>query len=67
VAAAALDDSFFKEFVVIEKEGNSGNPFEVIGKIVVTDDFSKVREIQVGMKDVTIRDNTQFLKGRLSN
>jgi len=67
VAAAALDDSFFKEFVVIEKELNAKSPFEIVGKVVVSTDFSKVREIQVGMKDFTIRDNAQFLKRQLSN
>ena len=66
VAAAALDDSFFKEFVVIEKEPNAKGPFEIVGKVAVSTDFSKAREIQVGMEDFTIRDNAQFLKGHIS-
>lgn len=66
VAAAALDGSYFQDFAVIEKESNGENPFEIKGKIVVSADFSKVREIQVGMKDFTVRENIQFLKSRAS-
>jgi hypothetical protein len=66
VAAAALDGSYFRDFAVIEKEGNAEGPFEIKGRIVVSTDFSKVREIQVGMKDFTVRKNTQFLKSHAS-
>jgi hypothetical protein len=66
VAAAALDGPYFKDFAVIEKKGNTGDPFEIKGKIAVSTDFSKVREIQVGMKDFTVRENIQFMKSRAS-
>jgi hypothetical protein len=66
VAAAALDGSYFRDFAVIEKEGNIDAPFEIKGKIVVSTDFSKVREIQVGMKDFTVRDDAQPLKSHPS-
>jgi hypothetical protein len=46
VAAAALDGSFFKDFAAIEREGNAEIPFEIRGKIDVSTDFSKVREIR---------------------
>jgi hypothetical protein len=61
VAAAALDGSFFKDFVVIQKEANAENPFELKGKVLVSTDFSKVREIRVGMKDFAIREEILFL------
>jgi hypothetical protein len=66
VAAAALDGAYFKDFAVIEKEGNAESPFEIKGKIVVSTDYSKVREIQVGMKDFTVRDYVQPLKSHPS-
>jgi len=66
VAAAALDGPYFTDFAVIEKEGNAEGPFEIKGKVVVSTDFSKVREIQVGMKDFTVRDDIQFLKSNPS-
>jgi hypothetical protein len=66
VAAAALDGSCFKEFAVIEKEGNTERPFEIKGKIDVSTDFSKVREIQVRMKDFTVWENNQFMKSHAS-
>jgi hypothetical protein len=66
VAAAALDGPSFKDFAVIEKEGIAESPFEIKGKIVVSADFSKVREIQVGMEDFTVRENIQFLKSHAS-
>jgi hypothetical protein len=66
VAAAALDGSYFKDFGVIENEGNAESPFENKGKIVVSTDFSKVREIQVGMKDFAIREKVQFLNAHPS-
>jgi hypothetical protein len=66
VAAAALDASYFEDFVVIEKEANAENPFELKGKILVSTDFSKVRDIQVGMKDFTVQENVQFLKSHAS-
>lgn len=41
-------------------------PFEIKGKVVVSTDFSKVREIQMGMKDFTVRENIQFSKSHAS-
>ena len=67
VAAAALDGSYFKDFAVIEKEGNAETPLEIIGRIAVSTDFSKVREIQVGMKDFTTLEKAQLLNGHPSN
>jgi len=61
-----LDGSYFKDFAVIEKESNADTPFEIKGKIVVSTDFSKVREIQVGMSDFTVRDYVQPLKSHPS-
>jgi hypothetical protein len=60
VAAAALDGSYFEGFVVIGKEANAESPFAIKGKIIVSTDFSKVREIQVGMKDFTIQEKLSF-------
>lgn len=59
VAAAALNGSYFKDFAVIEKEGNAEIPFEIGGKIVVSSDFSKVREIRIEMKDFTTAEKVQ--------
>ena len=66
MAAAALDGSYFKDFAVIEKEGNAETPFEIGGKIVVSTDFSKVREIRVEMKDFTDKESIRILKSYAS-
>jgi hypothetical protein len=58
VAAAAVDASFFKEFVLIEKDESSENPFEVKGEVIVSTDFSEVRRIRVEMKDFTTKKRT---------
>ena len=39
VGAAALDASFFHNFLTIEKEESLGIPFEVQGEIIVSKDF----------------------------
>ena len=54
VAAAAVGIDFFRDFIVVEKEGKAPNPFDVKGDIVVSKDFSHARKIQVGMKDFAI-------------
>ena len=54
VGAAAVDASFFKNFIVIEKNESLGLPFDVSGEIVVTRDFVKERRIHVSMKDATL-------------
>lgn len=54
VGAAAVDASFFKNFIVIEKNESLGLPFDVSGDIVVTRDFVKERRIHVSMKDATL-------------
>ena len=53
--AAALDASFFREFVVIEKDESLGLPFSVEGEVVVTQDFSKERRIEVGLQDILLK------------
>lgn len=57
---------YFKDFAVIERESNTETPFEISGKVFVSTDFSKVREIQVGMKDLTVGENLQFMNGHPS-
>jgi hypothetical protein len=56
VAAAAVDPSFFKDFAVIEEEQKPERPFNLAGEVDVSLDFSKVRKIQVGMKDFAVRE-----------
>jgi len=66
VAAAAIDSSFFRDFAVIEKEGNAESPFTLTGEVDVSTDFSKMRQIHVGMKDFTFRKDVQLSKSRPS-
>jgi|SRR6185437_2830077 len=54
VGAAAVDASFFKNFIVIEKNKSLGLSFDVSGDVVVTRDFVKERRIHVSMKDATL-------------
>lgn len=54
VAAAAVDSSFFRHFLVIEKFANPENPFDIKGEVSVSEDFSKARRMSVGMKDLTL-------------
>jgi len=54
VGAAAVDASFFKNFIVIEKNESLGLLFDVSDDIVVTRDFVKERRIHVSMKDATL-------------
>jgi hypothetical protein len=54
VAAAALDATFFKNFVLVEKHEGALNTFRLSGKIAVSRDFSSTRTIPVAMKDFTL-------------
>lgn len=54
IAAAALDASFFRNFLIVEKNESLGNRFEIHGKIVVTRDFVKERRMDVSMRDVVL-------------
>ncbi|MGC1106806.1 MAG: hypothetical protein WA876_09730, partial [Candidatus Acidiferrales bacterium] len=54
VAAAALDASFFRNFLVVAKKESLGNSFEIHGDIVVTRDFVKERRIPVTMRELTL-------------
>lgn len=66
VAAAAVDTSFFKNFAVIEKERSAENPFNLVGEVDVSADFSKVRKIPVAMKNFVVRESPQPLRNRPS-
>jgi len=66
VAAAAVDSSFFQDFAVVEKEGKAESPFELAGEVDVSADFSKVRKIQVVMKDFAVRQDIRSLKSHSS-
>ena len=66
VAAAAIDPSFFQNFAVIEKAGNAESAFGLAGEVDVSTDFSKVRKIQVAMKDFTVRKDIRPMKNRSS-
>ena len=54
VGAAAVDPSFFKNFVVVEKNESLGIPFDVQGEVVVTADFATERRIKFALKDLVI-------------
>ena len=56
VAAAAVDASFFKDFVVIEKIESAKIPFHVEGDVSVSSDFSSSRKLRVQMKDFTVQE-----------
>jgi hypothetical protein len=55
VAAAALDASFFKDFVLLEKNERSEVAFDVRGEVDVSRDFSTYRKIEITMNQITIR------------
>lgn len=61
VAAAALDPSFFKNFIEVEKHESPRGAFGLTGEITVSTDFSSTRIIPVAMKDFTfeVRDYRQ--------
>jgi hypothetical protein len=55
VGAAALDRTFFRDFLVIEKDKSLEIPFDVQGEIVVTTDFATVRRIKIATKDLVMK------------
>lgn len=55
VGAAALDPTFFRNFLVVEKNESLGIPFDVEGEVVVTQDFTTERRIKVGIKDLALK------------
>jgi hypothetical protein len=55
VGAAAVDSSFFKDFLVVEKNVRLGIPFEIKGEVDVTEDFEAWRRITIRMKDLVIK------------
>ena len=54
VASAALDASFFRHFMLIEKETNPEQPLSVNGNIDVSGNFSTTRKIPVDWRDFAI-------------
>lgn len=55
VGAAAVSESFFHDFIVVEKHEFGDLRFDVRVLLVVTQDFEKERRIQLGMKDLILR------------
>jgi hypothetical protein len=55
VGAAAVDQSFFRDFLVLEKNESLGIPFNVEGEVVVTADFKAERRIKIGAKDCLMK------------
>jgi len=55
VGAAAVDPSFFRDFLVIEKDESLGVPFDVQGEIVVSEDFATERRIKIGINDFVMK------------
>jgi hypothetical protein len=62
VVAAAVDASFFEDFLVVEKDESLGNPFGIQGEVIVSKDFSNVRRIRIEQKDFTIKER-ETLRG----
>ncbi|MFZ0701384.1 MAG: hypothetical protein WAN10_12990 [Candidatus Acidiferrales bacterium] len=54
VASAAVDASFFRGFLIVEKNESLGNPFAIRGDVIVTRDFVKERRILVTMRELTL-------------
>lgn len=54
VGAAALDANFFKRFLVFEKNGSLGVPFDLAGEVIVTENFENVRRVKIDLKDCVI-------------
>ena len=55
VGAAALDSTFFQEFLVVEKNESMGIPFEIKGEVDVSEDFEALRRIKISMKDLVMK------------
>ena len=56
VGAAALDPTFFRDFLVVEKNGSLSVPFDIRGEVVVTQDFATERRIKIAIKDFTLKE-----------
>jgi|GEM_PF-1454132 len=54
VGAAALEPSFLRDFLRIEKDESLGIPFNVQGEIVVSEDFEHERHLKVGKKELNL-------------
>lgn len=54
VAAAAVDSSFFRNFLVVEKDASLGIPLRIQGDVVVSKDFVNTRKISISMTDLTV-------------
>jgi len=55
VGAAAVDAGFFRDFLIVEKHESPDLPFHVSGEIVVTEDFTTERHIEIAMKDFELK------------
>jgi len=55
VGAAAVDPSFFRGFLVIEKNDSLGIPSDVEGEVVLTEDFTAEKRVKVGVKDLAMK------------
>jgi len=55
VGAAAVDPSFFRNFLVVEKNESLGIPFDVEGEVVLTEDFTAEKRVKVGVKDLVMK------------
>jgi hypothetical protein len=56
VGAAALDPTFFRDFLLVEKNRSLSVPFDIRGEVVVTEDFAAERRIKIEMKDFSIKE-----------
>ena len=55
VGAAALNVSFFSDFIVVRQHEFRGTKFDADMVIVVTEDFETNRRIRFGLKDLILR------------
>lgn len=56
VGAAALDTSFFQNFLAVERNESLEIPFDMRGEIFVSQDFSSVRRIKVGRNELRLNE-----------
>jgi hypothetical protein len=52
--ATALSAAFFKHFMIVEKHASREKPFDVHGDVIVSEDFSTERHVNVSLKDFTV-------------
>jgi len=55
VGAAAVDPSFLRGFLVVEKNEALGIPFDIEGELVLTEDFKTEKRVKVGVKDLAMK------------